>query len=756
MNGFAHSTANADRRDWHRLSEHLLETGRLAADFAAAFGAAAYGEVSGRLHDLGKNQRPFQEGRLEGKPLRVDHSTAGAVEAVKRWGSVGRLIAYAIAGHHAGLANGLPGANQSRRSLEERLESDRSQLLPGWEAVLALPSALPNVPLTFREPQAPGFTLAFFVRMLFSCLVDADYLDTEAFYARVEKRQLERGHAVTLPELRDLLRDYMARMDIPDSDVNRVRAEVLARARTHAPTPPGMFSLTVPTGGGKTLASLSFALEHAAHHGKRRVIYVIPYTSIVEQTAMVFRKALSPHGDAVLEHHSGFDDAVLETQRARDKRQLDMQGWDAPVVVTTAVQFFESLFGDRPSQCRKLHRIANSVIVLDEAQTLPLKLLRPCVAALDELARNYRSSVVLCTATQPALWETGDPVRSFAGGLPDRPEREIAPAPAELHRRLRRVRVHHQGETTDEQLVEHLRAHPQVLCIVNNRVHARHLYQAISDQPGAWHLTTLMYSRHRSEVLDTVRTALREERPCRLIATSLVEAGVDVDFPLVLRAEAGLDSIAQAAGRCNREGKRDWSASQVLVFRPVSQGTAPPRELREYAETASEILRQPRFRDDPLAPEALDAYFRLLYWRRDGADSRLDGKGILSMLAGLKTNLPFEKVAREFRMIESHQQRVIVPWLPGTREEPPEFSESLAALTRGGFVGASARVLQRYTVQVPVCALNGLCAAGAVQPFEEARFGRQFMLLRQPELYHEAYGLSWEAPTFIDPSNLMI
>ena len=249
-----------------------------------------------------------------------------------------------------------------------------------------------------------------------------------------------------------------------------------------------------------------------------------------------------------------------------------MENWDAPIVVTTAVQFFESLFAAKPSQCRKLHRIAGSVVVLDEAQTMPLKLLRPCVAAIDELARNYRASVVLCTATQPALTAP-----AFEGGLAE--VRELAPDPEQLFKQLERVRVRHLGALDDEALAEHMRSRDQVLCIVNNRRHARAVYQAMADLPGARHLTTLMCARHRSEVLAEVRQLLKDGKPCRLVSTSLIEAGVDVDFPTVLRAEAGLDSIAQAAGRCNREGRSERESSEVLVFLPENPDWAPPPSL---------------------------------------------------------------------------------------------------------------------------------------------------------------------------------
>lgn len=443
--------------------------------------------------------------------------------------------------------------------------------------------------------------------MLFSCLVDADYLDTEAFFDRAGNGRLRRsGELPSLAALRDRLDAKLAGFRV-DKPVNERRAEILQTVRQHATLPPQIFSLTVPTGGGKTLASMAFALDHAIAHGLRRVIYVIPFTSIVEQTAAVFRDAFGDLGDAaVLEHHSAFADDKTTKPEAREKLKLAMENWDAPVVVTTAVQFFESLFADRPSRCRKLHNIAGSVVIFDEAQTLPLPVLRPCVAALDELARNYRTSVVLCTATQPAL-KAPDLKGGFASVC------ELAPDPKRLADQLKRVRIRHIGTAGDELLAQMIAERPQVLCIVNNRRHARVLFEAIADRPGARHLSTLMCAKHRSKVLAEVRQALKEGEPCRLVATSLIEAGVDVDFPTVLRAEAGLDSIAQAAGRCNREGSRPLADSEVLIFASDDQWVPPP-ELQQFAAAAREILRH--HGDDLLAPEAIDGYFRLLYWQK--------------------------------------------------------------------------------------------------------------------------------------------
>ena len=750
---YAHSVPKQPENRWQTLPEHLHAVGRMAGESAAVFNAQALGQVIGWLHDLGKYTLPFQE-RLRGSPLRVDHSTWGARIAQQRLGVVGQLLAYGIAGHHAGLANG--EREGERTALAERLVADLHALHPDWEKDIALPSRL-GTPAGFQlysqdRKQAADrypFQLAFLVRMLFSCLVDADFLDTERFYLQTEGRTDHRsaaGASPSLSALRDQLDGYMAGLAAKcdaDSNVNRLRADILRQVRQGADRSPGLFSLTVPTGGGKTLASLAFALDHAIRHGLRRVIFVIPFTSIVEQNAAVFREALGPLGDAaVLEHHSAF----IERQPPRDdpeqyqsvqKLRLAMENWDAPIVVTTAVQFFESLFAARPSQCRKLHNIAGSVVVLDEAQTMPLKLLKPCVAAIDELARNYRASIVLCTATQPAL-----EAPAFDGGLTG--VRELAPEPTQLFQQLERVRVRHVGTLDDAALAGHMREREQVLCIVNNRRHARAVYEAMADLPGARHLTTLMCAKHRSEVLAEVRQMLVDKMHCRVVSTSLIEAGVDVDFPTVLRAEAGLDSIAQAAGRCNREGRRSRDASEVLVFANANEDWAPPPELEQYAQAAREVLRQCEER--PLSPDAIARYFDLLYWQKGSKE--LDVPDLMGLLKASRPNgLPMETLATKFRMIDSVQMPVIVPYDNEARKALKDLESA------EGSVGL-ARKLQPYVVQLPKQGFDALYQAGAIAPVKPEKWGEQFMELVHPDLYDSRFGLHWDNPTFIRSERL--
>lgn len=745
---YAHSTDRGDRRDWQTLADHLQAVADLAAKRAARFGWEDAGRAAGLLHDLGKYSEAFQQ-RLAGSGERVDHSTAGALEARAHFtDGIGELLAYAIAGHHAGLANGRDVG--ARTPLQDRLAAALPDLSDRWREELTLPDSLkPTAPFSQRGDRA-FFQMAFLTRMLFSCLVDADFIETEAFYTAIDDgAPPARGSEIVLSTLRDTLHAYLDSLaeSASASAVNERRAQILRHVRSRAEQAPGHFSLTVPTGGGKTLASLAFALDHAIAHGMDRVIYVIPFTSIVEQNAAVFRDALGELGDhAVLEHHSAFDDDTHKDRldrHSRDKLKRDSENWNAPIVVTTAVQFFESLFAARTSQARKLHNIASSVVVLDEAQTMPLSLLRPSVAALDELALNYHASIVLCTATQPALEETNNPQRSFTGGL--RNVRELAPEPAALYRQFERVNVHHIGTIADEALVRELLDSEQILCIVNNRRHARALFESIADTPGAYHLTTAMCAVHRRQVLAEIREVLKSGAPCRVVSTSLIEAGVDIDFPRVLRAEAGLDSIAQAAGRCNREGRRDRVDSEVRIFATANEDWAPPPELKQFAQATREVLRA--HGDAPLAPAAIEAYFRLLYWQK--GPQELDKHDLLNRIEnGGLCGLPFETLEQKYRLIENTQRPIIIPYDGRARR-------AIKRLSHAERVGGIARELQPYTVQVPHNGFRALEQAGVIAALEPDQFGDQFVVLldeRQGELNHNIYdpriGLNWSDPTY--------
>lgn len=744
---YAHSLSDASTDSWQALSDHLRAVADLAGARGDKFGAAKPASLAGILHDLGKYTAAFQR-RLAGAEEKVDHSTAGAqtITGLAPGNDdklVATLIAHAIAGHHAGL----PDSIGEDGSLASRLKKPIGPLDPVWREEI-VPVAEKLMPPDFRWTKDKlAYQLGFFGRMLFSCLVDADFRDTERFYRAAEGCSVDRDWGALLQIIDDLIARFDRHMsDISakaaDTDVNRLRADVLSHVRGRAGSQRGLFTLTVPTGGGKTLASLAFALEHAKRHGLERIVYAIPFTSIIDQTAALFRQVLGE--DVVLEHHSSIEEEWQGDREARDKLKLAMEDWAAPIVVTTNVQLFESLHANRPSRCRRLHNLAKSVIILDEAQTIPLHVLRPCLSALHELARNYGTSIVLCTATQPAIGASDD----FEDGLPLGPESELAPDPVRLHEKLKRVRLEHLGDRTDDELVEALAETLQGLVIVNSRAHALGLYRKAVEcgLDGVVHLTTRQYAAHRRQILKDVRERLRNGASCRLIATSLVEAGVDLDFPRVWRAEAGLDQIAQAAGRCNREGRRPVADSIVGVFRSAEH--RPPREIAQLAGDMGRMMEQ---HADLLSPDAMSDYFGEVYWRKGEAldrDKVLDKWKLSRAAQGthLEPSFDYRTVAENFRLIESGLAPVIV-----AREKRAQ--DALVALRNGMSPGNVARALQSYVVQVPPKARNLLLMNGHVRFVGETN---QFAKLVTDSLYRDEIGLVWEDADYLGLEQWMV
>jgi len=724
---------------------HINKVSHLTAEFAAALfrldsneahSAAEWGRLIGLWHDLGKFAPQWQtylaskadDLHRDDFTGKVDHSTAGAQFADKNIPKLGRLIAYLIAGHHTGLANGMDG-NAPGSSLEERLRKSIPEHLPHVpESILNHRPSTPP-PLFALRPGATS-SLAFLLRMLFSCLTDADFLATEACMSPERATHRPRRQP-TLSELHTTLEAHLADLakTALDSPVNRQRADILRACLAAAEKPPGLFSLTVPTGGGKTLSSLAFALDHARRHDLRRVIYVIPYTSIIEQNAAVFRRALAALGpDIVLEHHASLDpdDETKNTARSR----LAAENWDARLIVTTNVQFFESLHANRTSRCRKLHRIARSVVILDEAQSLPLELLSPCLRAIEELTTHYGASIVLCTATQPALERRPD----FKIGLVT--PTEIIPDRARLYTALQRVRTTPLGRLDDDALLPLLQAHVQVLCIVSTRRHARALFECLPRDDAHFHLSALMCAEHRTRILDSIKARLRAGLPVRVISTQLIEAGVDVDFPVVFRSIAGLDSIAQAAGRCDREGKLTAAAGhpagQLFLF---STKKPPPQGfLRQAAQSAEEVLALGF--PDPLGLKAIEAYFRTHYWKHQ---DRADTHDILSCWPKeLKKSddllcFQFKTCAEKFTFIEDTSAPVIVPYGDTGRA----LLEEVRTTYDPGRLRYLARKLQRYTVTVPKAQHASALDHGIIQLLHD-----RFPLLNSDVHYDEAFGLN--------------
>lgn len=697
----------------HLLADHLLAVADMAAGFSQSFDSDTFTQrwayLAGLWHDLGKYRPGFQrylvqsnnpDAHIEGKVAGREktHSAAGALWAIqaleKTHGANGKLaarvLAYLIAGHHAGLYDWDGGLNERLDEVDCQTELAEALAAQPPESISNHGDFVPSL------NQIPGGSAGFslWLRLLFSCLVDADFLDTEAHFDA--SKPARRDGFPTLDQLRIVLDAHMTAKatSATPSTVNTLRADILRQCRDKAALPAGLFSLTVPTGGGKTLSSLAFALNHAQTHGKRRVIYAIPYTSIIEQTADVFRDVFKTLGDEVLiEHHSQADAADRdETARSR----LACENWDAPLVVTTNVQLFESLFAAKTSRCRKLHNIVGSIIVLDEAQQLPPEFLQPILDALNLLVKHYGVTVMLCTATQPALNSTDyfDKSNNLRG-LDN--VREIIDHPDALFDALKRVTVELPPDwnisTPWAEMAEKIAAEDCLLAIVSTRKAARELHRLLP--PGTLHLSALMCGAHRKAVIDQIKARLKAKRdghdlqPLRVVSTQLVEAGVDIDFPVVYRALAGLDSIAQAAGRCNREGRLE-EQGRVVVFVPPEP--PPIGHLRKAAQACVSTLHGQHA--DPLARSLFATYFRDFYSKVD-----LDGKKIVPMLkvAPKTLGVQFRTAADAFRLIDDKDSATVVVRYAEHRDE---IEKLLCVLAAEGPARWLMRKLQRYTVSI--------------------------------------------------------
>ncbi len=566
--------------------------------------------------------------------------------------------------------------------------------------------------------------------MLFSCLVDADFLDTEAFM-QPEKQDL-RGQYPDLGSLLARFNDHMAGFaaKAADTPVNRLRTQILRDCREAATKPSGIFSLTVPTGGGKTLSGMAFALEHAIQHGKQRVIYAIPYTSIIEQTANIYRNIF---GNCVIEHHSNLDPDKEDAQS-----RLAAENWDAPIIVTTNVQLFESLFASRTSRCRKLHNLANSVIVLDEAQLLPPEFLNPILGVMKALVEHYGVTFVLSTATQPALHTYHDSFgKAVVQGFDAEQINEIMPDPEALFAALERVEIELPAdlvaERSWEDLAEEIAELDSVLVIVNTKKQAAELCRLLPAD--TFYLTTNLCGEHRSEKLKEIRQRLQDGEPVRVVSTQLIEAGVDVDFPVVYRALAGLDSIAQAAGRCNREGKLA-EKGRVVVFVPPLNAKLPGH-LGRSATVSRSLL--PTFTQAPLHHSHFQTYFEHFYAR---AESR-DKHGIVDLLAqnARELKIQFRTAALRFRLIDDDGSAVLVTYGDGAK--------LIAQLKIIGPKRNLMRKLQRYTVSVRDRDKTRLEKLGDIKELSNLVGVYE---LTTPGLYDPKYGLLLD-PVQLNPAD---
>ena len=688
------------------LKEHIENVGERAAQFAAAFDAAEHGREAGLLHDIGKYSSKGQKRQRDPEHTsKVDHSSAGAQEAFRRKDP---MAAFAVAGHHGGLPDFGSRGDTDGGTLCSRLNKPLTggDDPSAWKQEIVLPSSIPMPSWAVNCQE--GRVQALYTRMLFSCLVDADFLDTEA---ALQGQQPRSGYA-SLEELLQKLQSHVAPwLKKPKNELCAKRSTILRSCLQGGEREKGLYTLTVPTGGGKTVSSLAFALTHAVRHDMKRVVYVIPYTSIIEQNAKVFAEILGPEN--VLEHHSQTELADekgdSETLEAR-RRRLACENWDAPVIVTTAVQFFESLYAAKTSRCRKLHNLAGSVVIFDEAQTLPVPFLKPCVSAIGELVRHYGVTAVLCTATQPELG------RLFNELAPELSIREIAPEPDELFEFFRRVSFQRDGQLSNEELAARLTETEQVLCIVNTRKRAREIFQLLPEE-GRFHLSTLMTPQDRKRVLDAVRERLKESKPCRVVSTSLVEAGVDVDFPTVWREVAGLDSILQAAGRCNREGKRPAAESIVHIFHADGR---IPRMLKLNVAAAESVLAD--YEDVNTRP-AIHAYFQTLLWAK--GDAALDEKRILES----ESKFRFRQTDKDFHLIDENTVTVYIP--------SKADSGDIQALRDKQFSKGLLRRLSQSAVNLYDTECQKLMENGALEMDTEDGYA----ILLNPKMYSDECGL---------------
>lgn len=690
------------------IVDHLNEVGKKILSLAEN---DSYSRITGLLHDIGKYSDAFQKYvRSNSDENKPDHSSAGAQlifgllrsraeqthdEEIKSLAElIAGIISHCVVGHHSGLLNGVSvgGGTSLEHRLNKNVEPYLNNIEPGISdkinSAVGLLLAEENLDYICRWIDSNGnifgreaYSLQFAIRMLFSALVDADRLDSEKagnpYQWKIRKSIKKDEFLVLLKKIEDHLEILPS-----NGAVNEVRKEVSEKCKQAASNERGFFDLTVPTGGGKTFASLRFALHHTIKHQMSRVIYVMPYTTIIEQNAGEFRKVLD-HGSGsnnVLEHHSN-----LEAGRETVESELLADNWDSPVVVTTSVQFFESFYAAKPNRCRRLHAIRNSVIILDEAQTVPIRYLKAVTWALEELVNNYNCSVVFCTATQPIL----DSKRLDSGALDNHrigitDIRPIITEPQKYFLALGRVQVHRYSEKTlnitdmSAMVTEKAYENKSVLCILNTKRNAKAIYNELrmnkSLAEKLWHLSTGMCPQHRKDVIDIVKMLTSYHRKTGtktpvVISTQLVEAGVNLDFDVVFRAMTGIDSIAQAAGRCNREGRMS-TLGEVFYF----YAEEDLRNLRDIAEakrvgidTLSALCSDvglTQAEKDPIGLKAVEEYFQRLYWNRS---SEMDAKDIIARLISPRklkegANVPFARIADEFRFIEKDTVSILVPY----------------------------------------------------------------------------------------------
>jgi CRISPR-associated endonuclease/helicase Cas3 len=724
----------SDDGRFESVETHLNEVSEMAEAFGEPWGLGKLARCLGLSHDIGKYSSQFQHRILDNGP-KVDHSTAGAYELFKHglW-----PLSYCVAGHHGGLPDG-GTKGDLEGTLVGRLSKAADGQIPDYNACdlnineVMSPEMVGVAPDIFDETASQEFqffSFSFMIRMLFSCLVDADFLCTERFM-RGKPRDPVPHESLSI--LKDRFEERITKFFPPHGQLNKLRCLVLNDCLRLAQHSQGFFSLTVPTGGGKTLSGMRFALSHACKYDMKRIIIAEPYTSIIEQNSQVYRDYLdTENSENVLEHHSSFDFDSYDEDPLRKNLRLAAENWDMPIVVTTNVQLFESLFASSTSKCRKLHNIAGSVIVLDESQMIPTQYLRSCIRVLVELVKNYKCSVVLCTATQPAL---DGFFKDYGYEVT-----EIVSDKKNLFGSLKRVTYSSIGELSDDELVSRLADYEQVLCILNNRKQTRAIYNELTElfpDAGVYHLSTLMYPEHRQKILEIVRIRLKEGLPCRLIATNLVEAGVDLDFPTVYRSLAGLDSLVQAAGRCNREGLHKPSSSIVyLFFLAVNSETgrkyALPPEIKQRAGVTETVLPELLRENKSVEVGSLrniKNFFETLYAVKESSsdfNDKFDKNRVLELLSscysetigldqtknqGQILSIDFKTASSKFSLIENKSKSIIIP--------VEAIQVEIEAMLDGCATRKDIRHIGRYCVSAYPQDVRALINAGAIKPISD-------------------------------------
>lgn len=746
MNYFAHSRDDKPKKDWQPLYVHCLNVANLCGEYAKNTSLKELDGLTyfiGLFHDVGKYSKDFQSYISGNSCHKVTHASEGANELFYILqdqnsnqchirGILSRFLATSIACHHTGLVNGEGDGNGHENLLEkitglnnvELTNNIRKELSKFFNNINPLDNLL-RIQLRSNNI-SKEFSFFFLQLIIFSIVVDADYTDTTRFYRQEDFVDLSDYYNFSWDAVEKEINLYIGRLS-KDSDISDIRQSILKKCIDKSERSCSkMFTLSVPTGGGKTLSSFLFATKYANRNGQTRIIYVAPYTSIIEQNAEVYRCALGKFKDILLEHHCSYDFSDVENEKIRSSLIACTETWNAPVIVTSAVQFFETLFSSNTVVSRKRHNITNSVIILDEFQCIPVGLLRPSLAVIQELTINYNCCVVLSTATMPPVKNSQD----FYNGLSN--VEDIICDSEFIYEKLKRVTVRYVGKKNNKQLMQSITDNFQILIIVNTRKQAIDLYKSAIDKDGLFVLTTYMCPAHRKQVIDTIRNRLRNDLSCKVISTSLIEAGVDIDFPYVMREECGIDSIAQSAGRCNREGKRLRSKSFVDVFYSEENRKLIPHAIRPNISSANAVIN--KYTDNFLCPNAITDYFKALY-----NDSDLDSSNILDEIDTHSDTLlfPYLDISNKYKLIDSFDRTIFVNF---NEEAFLLISELQKGLDKN--FKTVLNKLQKYSVQVSEKIFLQLLTEHRIEYLNQDRFGKNFVLLIGNDMYEKESGLN--------------